>query len=111
LDPLGGETVGQRGHSKDHRPDRKQMVAGMVLDQNDHPVCSELWPGNTADVKSLAPIVGRLKSRFGMGSASWPNWGMISAATLAEVRKRKWQYILGVRMRGSTEANPHFSQG
>ncbi len=29
---------------------------------------------------------------------------MISAATLAEVEKREWKYILGVRMRSSTEA-------
>ena len=30
----GGETIGRRGHSKDHRPDLKQMVVGMVLDPN-----------------------------------------------------------------------------
>ena len=64
----GGAVIGQRGHSKDHRPDLKQMVVGMVLDQHGHPVCSELWPGNTADVKSLIPIVERLKTRFGIGS-------------------------------------------
>ena len=62
----GGETIGARGHSKDHRPDLKQMVVGMVLDRNGDPICSELWPGNTADVKSLVPIVERLKSRFGI---------------------------------------------
>jgi len=28
----GGESIGQRGHSKDHRPDLKQMVVGIVLD-------------------------------------------------------------------------------
>ena len=28
----GGETIGQNGHSKDHRPDLKQMVVGMILD-------------------------------------------------------------------------------
>jgi len=101
----GGETIGQRGHSKDHRPDLKQMVVGMVLDQNGHPVCSELWPGNTADVKSLVPIVERLKSRFGIGSVCIvADRGMISAETLAEVELRKWQYILGVRMRSSHEA-------
>jgi hypothetical protein len=38
----GGETSGQRGHSKDHRPELKQMVVGMLLDQNGNPVCSEL---------------------------------------------------------------------
>jgi transposase len=101
----GGETLGERGHSKDHRPDLKQMVVGMVLDQNGDPICSELWPGNTADVKSLVPIVERLKSRFGIGSVCIvADRGMISAETLAEVEKRKWQYILGVRMRSSTEA-------
>jgi len=101
----GGETIGQRGHSKDHRPDLKQMVVGMVLDRNGDPICSELWPGNTADVKSLVPIVERLKSRFGIGSVCIvADRGMISAETLAEVELRKWQYILGVRMRSSTEA-------
>lgn len=101
----GGETLGERGHSKDHRPDLKQMVVGMVLDRNGNPICSELWPGNTADVKSLVPIVERLKRRFGIGSVCIvADRGMISAETLAEVEKRKWQYILGVRMRSSTEA-------
>ena len=101
----GGEAIGERGHSKDHRPDLKQMVVGMVLDRNGDPICSELWPGNTADVKSLVPIVERLKNRFGIGSVCIvADRGMISAETLAEVEKRKWPYILGVRMRSSTEA-------
>jgi len=101
----GGETIGQHGHSKDHGPDLKQMVVGMVLDRNGNPVCSELWPGNTADVKSLVPIVERLQSRFGIGSVSIvADRGMISAETMAEVELRKWSYILGVRMRSSTEA-------
>jgi transposase len=101
----GGATIGQRGHSKDHRPDLKQMVVGMVLDHNGNPLCTELWPGNTADVKSLVPIVDRLKKRFGIGSVCIvADRGMISAATLAEVEKREWKYILGVRMRSSTEA-------
>ena len=101
----GGATIGQRGHSKDHRPDLKQMVVGIVLDQQGNPICSELWPGNTADVKSLVPIVERLKSRFGIDSVCIvADRGMISAATLAELEKRKWKYILGVRMRSSNEA-------
>jgi hypothetical protein len=101
----GGAEIGKRGHSKDHRPDLKQMVVGMVLDGNGNPVCSELWPGNTADVKSLVPIVDRLKTRFQIEEVCIvADRGMISAATLAEVEKRKWKYILGVRMRSSTEA-------
>lgn len=101
----GGQTIGQRGHSKDHRPDLKQMVVGVVLDQNGSPVCSELWPGNTADVKSLAPVVERLKARFRIGTVCIvADRGMISAETVAAIEKREWRYILGVRMRSSTEA-------
>lgn len=101
----GGQTLGRRGHSKDHRPDLKQMVVGVVLDQDGTPVCSELWPGNTADVKSLAPVVERLKTRFRIGTVCIvADRGMISAETVAEIEKREWRYILGVRMRSSTEA-------
>ena len=101
----GGQTIGRRGHSKDHRRDLKQMVVGMVLDQHGNALCSKLWPGNTADVSSLVPIVERLKSRFGIASVCIvADRGMISAETLAEVEKREWKYILGVRMRSSKEA-------
>ena len=41
----GGETLGEYGHSKDHRPDLKQMVVGALLDGDGHPVCCEMWPG------------------------------------------------------------------
>ena len=101
----GGQSIGKRGHSKDHRPDLEQMVVGVVLDEKGNPVCSEIWPGNTADVKSLVPIVERLKTRFQIGEVCIvADRGMISAETLAEVEKRKWNYILGVRMRSSKEA-------
>jgi hypothetical protein len=101
----GGETIGRYGRSKDHRPDLKQMVVGVVLDQDGRPVCSEIWPGNTTDVKSLAPVVERLKTRFRIGTVCIvADRGMISAGAMAEVEKRKWRYILGVRMRSSREA-------
>src|SRR5215207_8988174 len=49
----GGETLGERGYSKDHRPDLMQMIVGVVIDAAGRPVCSEMWPGNTADVSVL----------------------------------------------------------
>jgi transposase len=96
----GGETIGQYGHSKDHRPDLRQMVVGVVLDDNGNPVCSELWPGNIADVKSLVPVATRLRDRFGIQNICIvADRGMISAKTIEELERMKWSYILGVRMR------------
>src|SRR5512135_2132066 len=62
----GGQDIGQRGFSKDHRPDLYQMVVGAVLDGQGRPICCELWPGNTTDVTTLIPVVDRLRSRFGV---------------------------------------------
>jgi hypothetical protein len=101
----GGQTIGWYGKSKDHRPDRLQMVVGMVLDDRGNPVCSELWPGNAPDVKSLVPIVERLKSRFPVGEVCIvADRGMISAKTMKDIQSRNWKYILGVRMRSSKVA-------
>ena len=93
----GGETIGQRGHSKDHRPDLKQMIVGAVLDGQGRPICCELWPGNTADVTTLIPVVDRLRSRFGVTKVCIvADRGMISKETIEELEKeeRGWQYIL-----------------
>ena len=81
------------------------MVVGVVMDAGGNPVCSEMWPGNASDVKSLVPIVDRLKARFPVGEVCIvADRGMISAEAVKQIQERKWQYILGVRMRSSKAA-------
>jgi Transposase DDE domain len=102
----GGDTLGRRGHSKDHRPDLKQMVVGAVLDGQGRPICCELWPGNTADVTTLIPVVDRLRARFGVTKVCIvADRGMISKETIEDLEKdqRGWEYILGARMRAQNE--------
>jgi transposase len=102
----GGESIGQYGFSKNHRPDLKQMVVGAVLDEKGRPICCELWPGNTADMKTLLPVVDRLRGRFHLSSICVvADRGMISAETIAELEsgQRGVEYILGVRMRKQKE--------
>ena len=43
----GGESLGQHGHSKDYRGHLKQVVLGIVLDDDDRPIASFLMPGNS----------------------------------------------------------------
>jgi hypothetical protein len=102
----GGQDIGQRGFSKDHRPDLYQMVVGAVLDGQGRPICCELWPGNTTDVTTLIPVVDRLRSRFGVRRVCIvADRGMISQETITalEQDERGWQYILGARMRSQNE--------
>ena len=102
----GGQEIGRRGFSKDHRPELYQMVVGAVLDGQGRPLCCELWPGNTADVTTLIPVVDRLRRRFGIGTVCIvADRGMISRETIEalEAEQRGWQYILGARMRSQHE--------
>jgi hypothetical protein len=96
----GGQTLGRHGYSKDHRPDLRQMILAVLLDGDGRPVCSEMWPGNTADVTTLIPVIDRLRRRFAIARVCVvADRGMISAETLAELEARRLLYILGVRER------------
>jgi len=100
----GGETLGKKGNSKDHRPDRNQMIVGAIIDDNGKPVCCEMWPGNTTDVTTLIPITDRIRNRFTVGQfCIVADRGMISNATMAELDRNKIPYILGSRMRRVNE--------
>jgi hypothetical protein len=97
----GGQTLGRNGHSKDHRPDLKQRVVAVVIDSTGRPICCELWPGNTTDVKTLIPIVDRLRERFHIRRICIvADRGMISKQTIAELgaSAREVHFILGARM-------------
>ncbi len=98
----GGETLGERGYSRDHRPDLARMVVGVVIDSQGVPLCCEMWPGSTADVKALIPVVDRLRKRFLIEKVCIvADRGMLSRQTLDELEseQRRWDYFLGVRMR------------
>jgi Transposase DDE domain len=100
----GGESLGRYGHSKDHRPDRKQMVVGVVLDQEGVPLCCEILPGNATDVTLLLPVAERLSRRFGVERVTLvADRGMIGSKTIEQLETAGWGYILGARMRSQNE--------
>src|ERR1700740_2622948 len=96
----GGQTLGRHGYSKDHRPDLRQMILAVLIDGDGRPVCSEMWPGNTAGVTTLIPVIDRLRRRFDIARVCVvADRGMISAEAMAELEARRLLYILGVRER------------
>ncbi len=102
----GGEELGRLGHSKDHRPDLNQMVVAVVVDNRGTPICCEMWPGNTTDVKTTIPVVERIRKRFHVERFCLvADRGMISRETLETLDRpdSKVRYILGERMRNVKE--------
>src|ERR1700756_4664036 len=96
----GGQTLGQHGYSKDHRPDLRQIILAVLIDGEGRPVCSEMGPGKTAAATALIPVIDRLRRRFDIARVCVvADRGMISAETMAELEARRLLYILGVRER------------
>jgi transposase len=78
------------------------MILAVVIDGEGRPICTEMLPGNSAEATVLLPVVDRLRERFHIGRVCVvADRGMISAATIAALEKRKLEYILGARERSS----------
>jgi hypothetical protein len=93
------------GKSKDHRPDHRQFILGIVMRRDGLPLACEVWPGNTADVTRLSVIAEILKKRFGIHRVVVVcDRGMVSQKNLRQLTELGYQYIIGIRMRGFVEA-------
>jgi Transposase DDE domain len=65
----------------------------LIVDGAGRPICTEMWPGNTADVTTLLPVLDHLRRRFSVGRVCVvADRGMISAATIAGLEARKLEY-------------------
>jgi transposase len=89
----------QRGYSRDHRPDCKQVVVGLVVNRDGFPIAHEVFAGNTQDRTTLATMLDRLKARIGLpeGSTIVVDRGMAYAENIAEITARKLHYLVASR--------------
>jgi len=86
----------KRGHSRDHRPDCKQVCVALVVTRAGMPLSYEVFDGNRVDVTTVEEIVGTMESRFGLAQRVWVmDRGMMSRANLAWLRKTGRRYVLG----------------
>ena len=100
----GGQELGEYGHSKDHRPDRRQVMVGALVTQTGRPLSCTVGPGNQADVTALLPVVDRARERFGLTEVCFvTDRGMVSRAVIEALDERGMGYIFGMRMRSVKE--------
>lgn len=86
----------KRGHSRDHRPDCKQVCVALVVTREGMPLSYEVFDGNRVDVTTVEEIVGTMESRFGLAQRVWVmDRGMMSRANLAWLRQTGRRYVLG----------------
>ena len=86
----------QRGYSRDHRPDCKQLVIALVVNVEGFPLSYETFDGNRADVTSLEAVVRMVERKYGRARRVWVfDRGIVSEQNLAMLRRRGGQYLVG----------------
>ena len=88
----------KRGHSKDHRPDCKQVVVGLVVDREGFPKAHEVFAGNRSEGTTLGEMLKRLKARVGSAEPTVVvDRGMSSAENLKEIQDQGFHYMVASR--------------
>lgn len=86
----------RRGHSRDHRPDCKQVCIALVVSREGIPLGYEVFAGNRSDVKTVEEIVELIESRYGAADRIWVmDRGMVSEENLAFLREKGRRWIVG----------------
>ena len=88
--------LAQRGYSRDHRPDCKQVCIGLVVSKCGMPLGYEVFAGNRVDVTTLQEIVQTMERRYGRADRIWVgDRGMISAENISFLKQSGRRYIVG----------------
>jgi transposase len=91
-----GNPLAQRGYSRDHRSDCKQVCIGLVVTRDGFPLGFEVFAGNRHDSTTVREIVARMEERYGRSSRVWAlDRGMVSEDHLQWLRERGSRYIVG----------------
>ena len=86
----------QRGYSRDHRPDCKQVNIALVVSRSGLPLGYEVFAGNRSDVTTVKEIVEAMESQYGQANRIWVmDRGMVSADNVDFLRQGGRRYILG----------------
>jgi hypothetical protein len=94
------EGLAEFGYSRDHRPDRRQVVVGLLMTREGIPVCHRVFPGNTVDARAFQAVLKELKPRFGIERVVLVgDRGLVTEETLEELDRQRIGYILGMPLR------------
>ena len=90
-----GNELAQRGYSRDHRPDCKQVNIAVIVSREGMPLGHEVFAGNVSDVKTLQEIVESVERRYGKATRIWVmDRGLSSKKNVAWLEHAERRYVV-----------------
>ena len=103
--------ISKNGHSRDSRPDKEQIVIGVVTSFEGYPIKHYVFDGNTKDETTVTKVVEQLKAEYNIEETTFVgDRGMITKLNLNKIEEEGFDYIMGVKARQDEICEMLFSQ-
>ncbi len=96
---LEGEhnALGAYGYDRDGKKGKKQIVIGLLCDEEGEPVSTEVFRGNTQDTQTFGSQVRKASQRFGCQRVTFVgDRGMIKSGQIEELSQAGFHYITAI---------------
>lgn len=104
--------LAQRGYSRDHRPDCKQVCLALVVAKGGMPLGYQVFAGNRSDVTTLEEVVEHVEEVYGKADRIWVlDRGMISEETLSFLQEEGRRYLVGTPKGSLRRFEQHLLEG
>src|SRR5215831_19290284 len=85
------------GYNRDGKKGKRQIVIGLLCDEDGHPVSIEVFPGNTHDPHTFAAQLAKVKTRFGVQEITFVgDRGMIKGQQIEDLAQHGFHYITAI---------------
>jgi transposase len=91
------EKLAKYGYSRDNRPNNKQIILSLCLNEEKLPVYFDILEGNTQDKKTVIPLIKKLRQTFNLDKAIFiGDRGMVTVENLNFLEKEGIDYIVAL---------------
>lgn len=85
------------GYNRDGKKGKRQIVIGLLCDEDGQPVSIEVFPGNTQDPQTFAAQINKVKARFGVHEITFVgDRGMIKGQHIEDLAQQGLHSITAI---------------
>src|SRR5499433_4146257 len=85
------------GYNRDGKQGKRQIVIGLLCDEDGYPVSIEVFPGNTQEPQTFAAQINKVKARFGVRAITFVgDRGMIKGQQITDLAQQGLHYITAI---------------
>ena len=89
--------LGNWGYNRDRKKGKKQIVIGLMTDEEGRPISTEVFQGNTKDTATVKNQIEKIAKRFGVDSVTLVgDRGMIKSMQIGDLADEDFHYITAI---------------